>query len=364
MAQPAAWAILSPVMQLSLIIPAYNEEEAIPLVHEEASAELSRRFARYEIIFVDDGSTDRTSERILAARAKDAHVRHVRLPRNRGKSAAYSAGFALATGELIATMDADLQDDISELPKLMEKLEAGTDLVIGRKVGRLKNEPLKALPSLVFNVLLYIFFGLRLHDFNCGFRVMRREVTEALSLYGGFYRFIPALAHIKGFSVDEVGVNHRKRRHGHSKYGLTRFWTGLLDLFAVRFVTAYIERPLHVFGTVSLVAGVAGFGLEIYVLTCKFIMGETFQMHVAAIIIGAILIMVAVQVFTIGLVGSMLAAHMGRREAAIEQVSCKGICPVLEQANDAAADHVGEGLVPSREAVAPAREAETEPPNS
>ncbi len=340
-------------MELSLIIPAFNEEETIPLVHEEASGELSKLFARYEIIFVDDGSTDRTSERILAARAKDPHVRHVRLPRNQGKSAAYSAGFAMATGDLIATMDADLQDDISELPKLMEKLEAGTDLIIGRKLGRLKNEPLKTLPSVVFNILLYIFFGMRLHDFNCGFRLMRREVTEALSLYGGFYRFIPALAHIKGFSVDEVGVNHRKRRHGVSKYGLTRFWTGLLDLFAVRFVTAYIERPLHVFGTVSLVAGVAGVSLECYVLVCKFVLHETFQMHVAAIIIGAILIMVAVQVFTIGLVGSMLAAHMGRRDTPAQNISCEGLCPVLKE--QAESKNVGEGRVTSRGAEAEAR---------
>jgi glycosyltransferase involved in cell wall biosynthesis len=215
--------------------------------------------------------------------------------------------FSVATGKLVVTLDADLQDDISELPRLLQAHLDGADLVVGWKRTRFDNEPHKAIPSWFFNGLIFLLFGLRLHDVNCGLRLMIRDVAKSLHLYGGFYRFIPVLAHLRGFSVREVSVQHRKREHGHSKYGPRRFWTGLLDLLAVRFVTAFSERPLHLYGSAALVIFILGVGLEIYVLTMK-LLGDQFSMHLAALIIGTMLILVAVQILTTGLIGVMFAA--------------------------------------------------------
>jgi glycosyltransferase involved in cell wall biosynthesis len=299
--------------RISLVVPAYDEAESIQQLHAEATATLSD-VGPHEIIFVDDGSADETAAEIAALMAQDARVRGFRLPRNEGKSAAYTVGFAAAGGEIVVTADADLQDDLSELPKLLERLDEGHDLVVGHKLGRFKNEPLKAMPSWVFNVFVWLLFGLRLHDSNCGFRAMRSPVAKNLRLYGDLYRFIPELAHVAGHRVTEVGVQHRRRRHGRSKFGPFRFWTGLMDLFAARFVTAFIAKPLQFFGTVALLAFCVGAGLEIYVLAMKA-GGDTFREHIAALIVGAFFILVAVQVLAVGFVGEMIAARADRNPA-------------------------------------------------
>lgn len=305
--------------EISLIVPAYNEAESIDQLYSEACAVLGAQFDSFEIIFIDDGSEDETPERIAALAERDGRVRHIELARNAGKSRAYSVGFAAARGRYIATADADLQDDLSELPKLRAKMREGFQLVVGRKSGRFKNEPLKAAPSYVFNFLILLLFGLRIHDSNSGFRLMTSAAAKSLKLHGGYYRFIPELVHLGGFKVTEVPVNHRKRQHGNSKFGPSRFWGGLLDLLSVRFVTAFMQRPLQFFGTLAMIPLLAGFGLEIYVLVQK-LSGSSFQNHVAALLSGAVLLLAGLQIAVTGLIGEMLAAKAEHDEISYREL--------------------------------------------
>jgi glycosyltransferase involved in cell wall biosynthesis len=306
MVQPPA-----PVLAISVIVPAYNEQDSIEELYREITDVLTG--SSFEIVFVDDGSTDETRARIEALQARSNDVKLIHFPRNRGKATAYAAAFALASGQVVVTLDADLQDDPHEIPAMMAELEAGADLVVGWKQGRFDNEPLKAIPSKVFNGLIGLAFGLQLHDSNCGFRVMRRHVAQSIELYGDLYRFIPELVFVQGYRVVERGVQHRKRKFGRTKYGPRRFWTGLLDLVTVRFITRYAERPLHFFGTVGLVPLTLGVGLEVYVLAMK-LLGSTFRVHLGAMIVGVLLIVTGMQCLVTGLVGEMLTAQRHRRE--------------------------------------------------
>lgn len=301
-----------PAPRLSVIVPVYNESGSLDELYAELTVVLDGMGESFEVIYVDDGSTDSSGEHLATLAAVDPHVRILSFQRNRGKSAAYTAAFAAARGEVLLTLDSDLQDDPHEIPNLLFRLGEGWDLVIGWKQQRLENEPSKALPSKVFNGMSSWLFGLPLHDSNCGFRVMRRTVASRLVLYGDLYRFIPQLAHVAGFRVCELPVNHRKRLYGVSKYGPRRFWTGLLDLLTVRFITHYAERPLQFFGTLGLPPAVLGLGLEAYVVLAK-LMGDTFQMHVAAIIVGVLLLIMAFQCMVTGLIGEMLTAQAQRR---------------------------------------------------
>jgi len=302
----------------SVVIPTYNEAESVEELHAELVPVLKKLGGDFELLFVDDGSFDDTPGRLAGLAARDERVRVVRLRRNSGKSAAYSAGFEVGRGEIIITMDADLQDDPAELSRLLAPLDQGTDLVVGWKQGRLENEPSKTVPSRFFNFIVHLVFGLRLHDSNSGFRVMRRPVAASLELYGDLYRFVPELAYLKGFKVAEVGVAHRRRKYGRSKYGVTRFWTGVLDLLTVRFITGFTQKPLHFFGTAGLFPLVAGFGLEVYVLVRK-ILGDQFRDHVAALVIGVLLIVVGIQLVATGLIGEMITAQGRRHDYGIHQ---------------------------------------------
>lgn len=298
-------------MDISVVVPAFNEVESIPELHRELSGALDKLGLAWEIFFVDDGSTDGT-ERVLEDLLRiDDRCHAIRFPINRGKSAAYAAGFASAGGVVVVTLDSDLQDDPAELSKLLDRLEAGADLVVGWKQGRLRNEATKTVPSRIYNGLKRLLFGLDLHDSNCGFRAMRGSVARSLVLYGGQYRLLPELAHLGGFRVEEVPVAHRPRRYGASKYGVSRFWTGLLDLFAVRFLTAYVNRPFQFFASLAFVPLVAGAMLEGYVLTMKAL-GSSFQAHLAAMLTGVLLIVVAVQVLGVGLLGELVRAMAQR----------------------------------------------------
>jgi len=301
----------------SVVIPVYNEQDSIVELHREVTDVFATIDADLEILFVDDGSQDETAAHIRRLADQDSRVRLLPFVTNFGKAAAYAAAFDACRGDLVITLDGDLQDDPNEIPRMREKLDEGYDMVIGWKQGRFDNEPHKAMPSKVFNGLAGLVFGLRLRDANCGFRLMRRAVAKSLVLYGDQYRFIPQLAHVQGFRVTEIGVNHRKRKHGKSKYGPKRFWTGLLDLFTVRFITSYRQRPLHFFGTLGLVPFVLGVGLEVYVLIAK-LMGGNFRTHVAAIIIGVMLILMGFQCITTGLIGEMLSAENRRRKYVLE----------------------------------------------
>ena len=294
---------------LSIVIPAFNEAESLPELQRELAETLDRIGIAWEAIYVDDGSRDGTDQAIAKLAAADPRVRGISLRRNFGKSAALATGFRLARGERVVTIDADLQDDPAELPRLLAALDDGLDLVSGWKQNR--QDPLsKTLPSRLFNAVTSMVAGVRLHDFNCGFKVYRREVTEAISIYGELHRFVPALAHWAGFRVGEVPVNHRARRFGRSKFGASRFVNGFLDLLSAAFISTSALKPLHVFGRIGLTFLILGAALGLW-FVALWMRGE--PMHVRPLMLfGAGLVLLGIQFILMGLLGEMIA-NIGAR---------------------------------------------------
>ncbi|HTI50750.1 MAG TPA: glycosyltransferase family 2 protein [Planctomycetaceae bacterium] len=236
---------------LTLIIPVYNEADSLVELHAEIDRVCAAHRLDAEIVFVDDGSTDRSWPTIRELSARDPRVRAIRFRRNFGKAAALSAGMQAARGEVLFMLDADLQDDPAEIPRFLEELARGGDVVNGWKRQRL--DPWhKVYPSRVFNWMVSRLTGLHLHDHNCGFKCFRREVSSEIRLYGELHRFIPVLAHARGFHVTELEVHHRPRQYGHSKYGVRRFVRGFLDLLTVKFLTGFGQRPQHMLGALGL----------------------------------------------------------------------------------------------------------------
>ena len=291
-------------MKLSIIIPMYNEQESLDSLFVELSG-LFGQEAETEIIFINDGSSDNTLN-ILESKIKNYTTWSViNLYRNYGKSVALQAGFDNSKGEIIATMDADLQDNPKEIHHLIEELEKGYDVVSGWKKNR--KDPLeKKIASKIFNFFVKVFSGLKIHDSNCGIKVFKREVTEMLTLYGGRHRYIPLLAHQKKFLISEVVVDHREREFGISKYGVKRYSDGFFDFLTILFLGKYMDRPLHFFGSLGFISVLLGVGIESYVLYLKYILLDSFQQHIALIILGAILIIVGLQLFTFGLMGELI----------------------------------------------------------
>ncbi len=243
---------------ISLVIPAVNEDGSILELCRQIRTALKPLTRRYEILLIDDGSTDRTYDEMKKAARQDKHITVYRLRRNFGKAAALNIGFELCRGEYILTMDADLQDDPIEIPRFLEKLNDGYDLVSGWK--RHRHDPLhKRLPSKLFNTVTAAMSGLRLHDMNCGYKAFRREVAKALDIYGEMHRFVPVLAHWQGFRVGEIEVEHHPRPHGRSKYGVERLLRGFFDFLSIAFITRYYVKPMHFFGSIGLAALGMGF---------------------------------------------------------------------------------------------------------
>jgi dolichol-phosphate mannosyltransferase len=244
-------------MLLSIVIPVYNEAESLGQLHRELCAVAAAEGHELDLLFVDDGSTDRSWPVINELAAGDPQVRGIRFRRNFGKAAALSAGFAAARGELVATLDADLQDDPREIPRFLEQIAAGYDVVSGWK--RERHDPWhKRWPSKVFNSLVNSLTGVALHDHNCGFKCYRREIFAEVRLYGELHRFVPVLAAARGWRVTEVVVHHRPRSFGQSKYGMRRFVKGFLDLLTVYFLTGFFQRPAHLLGTLGLLSCALG----------------------------------------------------------------------------------------------------------
>jgi glycosyltransferase involved in cell wall biosynthesis len=294
---------------LSVVVPAVNEAESLPQLNQELVTALQDMGISWEIIYVDDGSRDGTDEVIARLAAADPRVRGVSFRRNFGKSAALAVGFQLARGALVATMDADLQDDPAELPSLVQALDGGLDLVSGWK--RERQDPwTKRVPSRLFNAVTSSVAGLRLHDFNCGLKVYRREVTESLEIYGELHRFLPALAHWQGFRVGELPVKHRPRRFGRSKFGASRFVNGFLDLMSAAFISTSALKPLHVFGRVGLAFFLVGGGVGLWFIGL-WIAGEPIRVR-PLMLFGAGLVLLGVQFVLMGLLGEMIA-HLGAR---------------------------------------------------
>ena len=307
---------MSAAPRVSVVVPAYNEAESLPELQRELTSALEALGQPWEVLYVDDGSRDGTDRAIEALAAADSRVRGLSLRRNFGKSAALATGFRAARGELVVTMDADLQDDPAELPRMIAELEGGYDLVSGWKQNR-KDPISKTLPSWLFNSVTSAVAGIRLHDFNCGFKVYRREVTEALEVYGELHRFMPALAHWRGFRVGELAVHHRARRFGRSKFGASRFVNGFLDLMSAAFISTSALKPLHVFGRVGLMFLVIGAGIGVYFVVL-WAGGEPLRVR-PLMLFGAGLVLVGIQFILMGLLGEMIANLGARAEYPVKR---------------------------------------------
>lgn len=292
-------------VQLSVVIPFYNEEGTIIELKERVAASLKSTNRSFEIIFVDDGSTDNSLKLALELAQEDNDVRVFSFRRNMGKSAALQYGFDRARGKIIFTMDADLQDDPDELPNLLNKLEEGWDLVSGWKTKR-KDPISKTIPSKLFNWVTGKVAGIKLHDFNCGLKVYRREVLDEITLYGEMHRFIPVLAHMRGFKVTELPVQHHPRKWGKTKFGFSRFIHGFLDLITVIFLQRFNKRPSHLFGTIGFLFGVTGVLIGLY-LTFLKLRGEAIG-HRPLLLFAILLIFVGVQLISLGLLAEMITA--------------------------------------------------------
>ena len=258
---------------LSVIVPLYNEEESLPELLGNIKNALKELRKPYEVIFIDDGSTDGSFGVLKTLHRENKSVKVVRFRRNFGKSAALSVGFAEARGTFVATMDADLQDDPGEIPGLIEAMGDSYDLVSGWK--RKRFDPVsKTIPSRFFNFVTAKMTGIPLHDFNCGLKAYRKEVVKEINVYGELHRYIPALAHWAGYRVGEKVVQHHPRKYGHTKFGLSRFFKGFLDLLTVLFNTRYVKRPLHLFGVWGIISFLIGGIIDVY-LSIEWLRGET-----------------------------------------------------------------------------------------
>jgi len=308
-----------PPEKISVVIPAYNEEKSIPELYYELSTVLETLEKPYEIIFVDDGSTDSTFNLLEDIHDRDKKVKVVRFRRNFGKSNALSQGFRHAEGDIIITMDADLQDDPQEIPKFLEELKKGEhELVVGWKFNR-KDPLTKRIPSKIFNSLVRRFTGIKIHDSNCCFKAYKKEVVRDINLYGELHRYIPTLAHWKGYRVVEIKVNHRPRLHGKSKYGFLRLVNGMLDLITVKFLTTYATIPLHFFGTIGMLFTFFGTITGAYLLFVKYFLGQLIGGR-PLLFAGILMIIVGIQFFSIGLIGDMIASSRGVKEYPIKEI--------------------------------------------
>ena len=291
-------------VDISVVIPLLNEDESLKELYQQLRTTLKRMNVRYELLFVDDGSTDRSFQVLRDLKKNDHRIRVIRFRRNYGKSAALSVGFEKAQAPVIITMDADLQDDPAEIPNLVRKLNEGYDLISGWK--KVRRDPLsKRIPSRFFNVVTSLLTGIKLHDFNCGLKAYRRDVVKTVRVYGELHRYVPALAKWEGFVVGEQPVQHRARKYGKTKFGLGRFWKGFLDLVTVLFTTRYFRNPLHLFGFWGVVAIIAGLAIDTW-LAVEWFLGQTALSNRPLFLVGILFIIVGIQVVSIGLLGEMI----------------------------------------------------------
>ena len=305
-------------MKISVVIPVFNEQESIKELYIQLSAALKNQ-KKYEIVFINDGSSDKSEKAIIDLSTEDERVKLISFYRNFGKSAALSEGFKYASGEIIITMDADLQDDPIEVPNLINKLDEGYDLVSGWKQKRY--DPwTKTFPSKIFNFVTRVLTGVKIHDFNCGLKAYRSSIIKSIEVFGGRHRYIPALAGQMNFSVSEIVVNHRPRIYGETKYGGSRIFHGFFDLLTILFLNKYTQQPLHFFGSIGLATFTAGFFVELMVIYYKFVLLEPFSKHIALLLLGVILIIIGIQFFSIGLLGEIIARFSQGKEDRIKDI--------------------------------------------
>ncbi len=304
-------------MKLSIVIPAYNEKDSLPELLERIERTVSPLNMDYEVLVIDDGSTDGTFEALKSLKSRFPMLKAIRFRRNYGKSAALAEGFARATGDIVITMDADLQDDPAEIPNLIQKLEEGYDLVSGWKKRR--QDPIsKTIPSKIFNFVTAKLTGIPLHDFNCGLKAYRQEVIKNIEVYGELHRFLPVLAVWQGFLVTEIPVRHHPRKYGKTKFGISRFTNGFFDLLTVMFITRFRKKPLHFFGFLGLLSTFVGTLILLY-LTILWFQGQGIGRR-PLLFLGVLLVIVGVQFFSLGLIGEMVTSTLDQKiEYAIKE---------------------------------------------
>lgn len=320
-------------MDLTVVIPVYNEAPSLPRLLEELNAAVSALGLRHEVMLVDDGSTDDSWAVIAKLAAAHPNTVGVRLRRNFGKAAALDAGFRLAQGELVLTLDGDRQDDPAELGALHAEMQRGFDVVSGWK--KVRHDPWhKVIPSRIFNWMISFWTGVRLHDHNCGMKLYRREVVREIRLYGELHRFVPVLAAARGFRVSEVPVRHRPREHGRSKYGVERFLRGFLDLLTVSFLTRYNQRPLHLLGFAGLLSLGLGLAAMVYLAVIWLLRlghpADYEPLHQRPLLIYAVAaVIVGVQLVSVGFLAELLTSYHQRQEPGYAVKATVGPVPRL-----------------------------------
>ncbi len=296
-------------MDVSIVIPLLNEQDSLPPLTERILTYMSGLQKSFELIFIDDGSSDRSFDILCELKRSHPEIKIVRFRKNFGKSAALAEGFKRAEGNIVITMDADLQDDPAEIPNLIRELENGLDLVSGWKKKR--HDPItKTIPSKLFNLTTRLLTGIGIHDFNCGLKAYRKEVIKSIPVYGELHRYLPVLAHWQGFEVGEIIVQHHARQYGRTKFGARRFLHGFFDLLTVLFITRYRHKPLHLFGSIGLLSMFAGLAILIY-LTVIWFHGEGIGRR-PLLFLGVLLMIVGVQSFSLGLIGEMLTSKRNK----------------------------------------------------
>ena len=292
-------------MSISVVVSLYNERPALDELCRRLAAVLSGLGRRYEIIFIDDGSTDGSIEKLREFRSLYPSVRYLRFRRNFGKSAALAAGFRAARYDIIATLDADLQDIPEQLPLLLDQLEHGYDLVSGWRYHR-RDKLTRRIGSKIYNRVTSLLTGVRLHDLNCGFKCYRREVLDEVMVYGERHRYIPVLASYRGFRLGEVKIEHARREHGSSRYGMERVLGGVFSLLTVILMTRYTNKPLHFFGLMGLLLAGLGSAIDLYLIILRVFFGQWLSNR-PLLIIGILLAIVGVQLILFGLLAEMIA---------------------------------------------------------
>ena len=293
-------------IKLSVVVPLYNEEESIPQLASEIRDAVEKLSLEYELIFIDDGSRDGSFKQITTLASSDSRIKCLRFRRNYGKAAALSEGFRVANGQMVVTMDSDLQDDPSEIGALMNKINEGFDVVYGWKKSR-KDPWTKKVPSKIFNLVTRIMSGVRIHDFNCGLKIYKADVIKTINIYGEMHRYIPVLAKMAGFSVTDIVVNHITRLYWHKKFGAGRFLKGFLDLVTVIFLGKYNRNPLHFFGTIGSILFTGGLIINSY-LTIQWL-GGIWIGNRPILFLGVLLMIVGIQFISLGLLAEMITSR-------------------------------------------------------
>jgi glycosyltransferase involved in cell wall biosynthesis len=298
-------AILAVVPDVSVVVPVRDEVESLPLLLEAIATSVSTHGLNYEIICVDDGSTDGSAEFLKEAAQNRSDLKAVILRRNYGQTAAMAAGFNYAVGKAIVTLDADLQNDPADIPMLLAKLDEGYDLVSGWRQKRQDGALNRLLPSKIANWLIRRTTSVNIHDYGCSLKAYRAELVADMNLYGELHRFLPALAYIEGARITELPVRHHARRFGRSKYGLSRTFRVLMDLLTILFMKKFLTRPMHVFGLLGLISMVVGLGIGIYLTFIKLAFGEMIGNR-PLLILAVLLLVAGVQLFCFGLLAELL----------------------------------------------------------